>query len=283
MFEIVRKEKLATNIFLADIHAPRVAQKSDPGQFIIVRLDKNGERIPLTICKYDRLQGLITIVFQTVGYTTGRLAQYCCGDFMLDVVGPLGNPSELVHTGLTELKQKKLLFIAGGVGIAPIYPQVKWLFENDIKADAIIGCKSKAFLFFEDELKDVTANLYVTTDNGSYGYKGFVTDLLSEFITKDNKRYDHIVAIGPMIMMKNVAALTKEYGIRTIVSLNPIMVDGTGMCGGCRVAVNHEMRFACVDGPEFDGYQVDFEAAIRRLKCYQDEEAIKLKQLTNGR
>lgn len=283
MFEIVRKEKLATHIFLMDIHAPRVAQKANPGQFIMIRLDENGERIPLTICDYVREKGLITIVFQTVGYTTGRLAQYICGNFVLDVVGPLGNPSELVHTDLTELKQKKILFIAGGVGIAPIYPQAKWLFENGIDADAIIGCKSKEYLFFEENLKAVTANLYVTTDDGSYGYQGLVTDLLTDQIAKDNKRYDHIVAIGPMIMMKNVAAFTKEYGIRTIVSLNPIMVDGTGMCGGCRVAVNHEMRFACVDGPEFDGHQVNFDAAIRRLKCYQDEEAIKLKQLTNGR
>ncbi|MBC3795474.1 sulfide/dihydroorotate dehydrogenase-like FAD/NAD-binding protein [Acetobacterium tundrae] len=272
MYKIIAKRLLAPNIYLMDVAAPRVAKAANPGQFVIVKMDEKGERIPLTICDYDKTAGTVTIVFQTVGCSTKKMALMEAGDNFSDFVGPLGQPSELVEEDLEALKKKNIMFVAGGVGAAPVYPQVKWLHEHGIDADAIVGCKSKDYLLLEKEMKLVTGNLYVATDDGSYGYKGFVTDLLKDLIEKEGKKYDLVVAIGPMIMMKFIAQLTKNYGIKTIVSMNPVMVDGTGMCGGCRLTVGGVTKFACVDGPEFDGHLVDFDEAMRRSTQYQTEE-----------
>ena len=252
MYKIVEKKELAPSIFLMDIEAPRVAKACLPGQFVIVKIDEKGERIPLTVCDYDSEKGTVTIVFQTIGGSTKRMAGYEVGEYFEDFVGPLGQHSDFVNKDIEELKKKNMIFVAGGVGTAPVYPQVKWLHEHGINADVIVGCKSKNYLLFEEELKSICDNLYIATDDGSYGYKGFVTDLLKELIDKKTKDYDYVVAIGPMIMMKFITQLTKKYGIKTIVSLNPIMVDGTGMCGACRVTVGGKVKFACVDGPEFD-------------------------------
>lgn len=282
MYKIVGKRLLAPQIYLMDVEAPRVAKASNPGQFIIVKMDEKGERIPLTICDYDAKRGTVSIVFQTLGESTKKMATYEIGDYFTDFVGPLGQPSDLVHESIEELKGKNILFIAGGVGTAPVYPQVKWLHENGIKADVIVGCKSKDLLILEDEMKSVASTLYVATDDGSYGYKGLVTNLLKDLIDNQGKKYDHIVAIGPMIMMKFVALTTKAYGIKTIVSLNPIMVDGTGMCGACRVSVGSEVKFACVDGPEFDGHLVNFDEALRRQTMYKSEEGRKVLRAEEG-
>ncbi|WPC41490.1 sulfide/dihydroorotate dehydrogenase-like FAD/NAD-binding protein [Clostridium sp. JS66] len=272
MYKIVDKRELAPNIFLMDIEAPRVAKSAKPGQFVIVKMDEKGERIPLTICDYDAQKGTVTIVFQTLGGSTQKMADYEIGQTFRDFVGPLGQPTDLVNESIEELKKKNIIFVAGGVGAAPVYPQVKWLHEHGINADVIVGCKSKEYLLLEEEMKSVSGSLYIATDNGTYGYKGFVTDLLTELIEKEGKKYDHVVAIGPMIMMKFICKVTKGFGIKTIVSLNPIMVDGTGMCGACRVTVGGETKFACVDGPEFDGHLVDFEEAMRRQRLYKTEE-----------
>ncbi|AKA71707.1 sulfide/dihydroorotate dehydrogenase-like FAD/NAD-binding protein [Clostridium scatologenes] len=272
MYKIVDKRELAPSIFLMDIEAPRVAKSSKPGQFVIVKMDEKGERIPLTICDYDAEKGTVTIVFQTLGGSTQKMADYEIGQTFRDFVGPLGQPTDLVNESIEELKKKNIIFVAGGVGAAPVYPQVKWLHEHGINADVIVGCKSKEYLLLEEEMKSVSGNLYIATDNGTYGYKGFVTDLLTDLIEKKGKKYDHVVAIGPMIMMKFICKVTKGFGIKTIVSLNPIMVDGTGMCGACRVTVGGETKFACVDGPEFDGHLVDFEEAMRRQTLYKTEE-----------
>jgi ferredoxin/flavodoxin---NADP+ reductase len=273
MFKIVGKKLLAPNIYLMDIEAPRVAKSAKPGQFLIVKMHEKGERIPLTICDYDADKGTVTIVYQTMGTSTKEMAEFEVGQYFSDFVGPLGQPSEFVHEDLEELKNKKIMFIAGGVGTAPVYPQVKWLSERGIKADIIIGSKTKEMLILEDEMKAVSGDLYVTTDDGSYGSKGMVTDQLKDLVENQGKRYDLVVAIGPMIMMKFVAKLTKELNIPTVVSLNPIMVDGTGMCGACRVTVGDETKFACVDGPEFDGHLVNFDEAMRRQAMYKTEEA----------
>lgn len=275
MYKIVEKKLLAESIYLMDIEAPRVAKSCYPGQFVIVKMDEIGERIPLTICDYNAEKGTVTIVFQTLGESTKKMAEYEKGQFFEDFVGPLGQPSDLVHENIEELKKKNIIFIAGGVGTAPVYPQVKWLHENGVNVDVIVGAKSKDCIILEDEMKVVCKNLYIATDDGSYGYKGLVTNLLKELIDNEGKKYDHVVAIGPMIMMKFVAKLTEEYEIKTIVSLNPIMVDGTGMCGACRVTVGGEVKFACVDGPEFDGHLVNFDEAMRRQKMYKTEEGRK--------
>ncbi|AYD39482.1 sulfide/dihydroorotate dehydrogenase-like FAD/NAD-binding protein [Clostridium fermenticellae] len=272
MYKILDKRALAPNIFLMDVEAPRVAKSCLPGQFVIVRMDDKGERIPLTICDYDADKGSVTIVFQTIGGSTQRMADYKVGDEFKDFVGPLGKPSDLVTCDIEEVKKKNIIFVAGGVGAAPVYPQVKWLHEHGIDADVIVGCKSKEYLLLEDEMKEAAGTLYVATDDGTYGYKGFVTDLLKELIDNKGKKYDYVVAIGPMIMMKFITKLTKGYGIKTVVSLNPIMVDGTGMCGACRVTVGDETKFACVDGPEFDGHLVNFDEAMRRQAMYKTEE-----------
>ncbi|MBE6066175.1 MAG: sulfide/dihydroorotate dehydrogenase-like FAD/NAD-binding protein [Clostridium lundense] len=272
MYKILNKRLLAPNIYLMDIEAPRVAKSAKPGQFVIVRMDERGERIPLTICDYDKDKKSVTIVFQVVGSSTKRMAALEVGEHFMDFVGPLGQPSELVNEDLEELTKKKIIFIAGGVGAAPVYPQVKWLNSVGVKADVIVGTKSRETLILEEEMKEVAGNMYVATDDGSYGFKGLVTDLLKKLIDEEKKEYDLVVAIGPMIMMKFVTKLTKEYGLKTIVSLNTLMVDGTGMCGACRVTVAGKTRFACVEGPEFDGHEVDFEEAMRRQGMYKTEE-----------
>ena len=270
MYKILKADKLAADIYRMVVDAPRVAKHCQPGQFIIVKLDEKGERIPLTICDYDREKGTVTIVFQPIGESTTEMAQLQTGDAFEDFVGPLGQPSEFVTEDLEELKKKRILFVAGGVGTAPVYPQVKWLHEHGVTADAIIGAKTKDLVILEKEFEEV-CNLYVTTDDGSYKRKGMVTQTIKDLV-EEGKQYDVCVAIGPMIMMKFVCLLTKELGIHTIVSMNPIMVDGTGMCGACRLTVGGEVKFACVDGPEFDGHLVDFDQAMKRQQMYKTEE-----------
>ena len=271
MYKILEAKELAANIYLMVVEAGRVAKSCQPGQFIIVRMDEDGERIPLTICDYDRQKGTITIVFQIVGAATQMMAALKAGDAFHDFVGPLGCPSELVGEKLDSLKAKSMLFVAGGVGTAPVYPQVKWLHEHGIQADVIVGAKTKDLLILEKEMEAVSGNLYVTTDDGSYGRSGMVTQTIKDLV-EEGKRYDVCIAIGPMIMMKFVCKMTEELNIPTIVSLNPIMVDGTGMCGACRVTVGGEVKFACVDGPEFDGHKVDFDQAMKRQQIYKTEE-----------
>ncbi len=271
MYRIVKKKELTTNIYLMEVEAKRVAGSCRPGQFVIVRTDSEGERIPLTICDYDGERGTVTIVFQTVGAGTKIMAELGEGDSFHDFVGPLGCPSELLQEQPDALKRKKILFVAGGVGAAPVYPQVKWLHEQGVAADVIVGSKTKDLLILEEEMKAVAGNLYVTTDDGSYGRSGMVTQTLKDLVA-EGRHYDLCVAIGPMIMMKFVCLLTKELGIPTIVSLNPIMVDGTGMCGACRVTVGGKVKFACVDGPEFDGHEVNFDEAMRRQQIYKTAE-----------
>ena len=271
MYKILETKELAANIFYMVVEAKRVAKSCKPGQFVIVRADEQAERIPLTICDYDSEKGTVTIVFQIVGAGTQMMADLKAGDAFHDFVGPLGCPSEFVVEDMETLKKKKMLFVAGGVGTAPVYPQVKWLHEHGIDADVIVGAKNKDLLILEEEMKAVAGNLYVTTDDGSYGRSGMVTQTITDLVNEGN-HYDVCVAIGPMIMMKFVCKLTKELELPTIVSLNPIMVDGTGMCGACRVTVGGKVKFACVDGPEFDGHQVDFDEAMRRQQIYKTEE-----------
>ena len=272
MYQILQAKELTANIYQMEVKAPRVAKSCQPGQFVIVRIDEDGERIPLTICDYDREAETITIVFQTVGAATYKMAELKAGDSFCDFVGPLGRPSEFVSEDLEELKKKKILFVAGGVGTAPVYPQVKWMKEHGIDVDVIIGAKKKDLVILEEEMKAVAGNLYVTTDDGSYGRSGMVTATIQDLVEKEGKHYDMCVAIGPMIMMKFVCKMTETLNIPTIVSLNPIMVDGTGMCGACRVTVGGEVKFACVDGPEFDGHLVNFDEAMQRQQIYKTAE-----------
>ncbi len=281
MYKIVKKSELTTNIYLMEVEAGRVAKRCMPGQFVIVRMDDEGERIPLTICDYDREKGTVTIVFQSVGAGTKLMADLSEGDSFRDFAGPLGRPSELVEEEPESLKQKKILFVAGGVGTAPVYPQVKWLHENGVAADVIVGSKTKDLLILEKEMEAVAGNLYVTTDDGSYGRSGMVTQTVKDLVA-EGKQYDVCIAIGPMIMMKFVCLLTKELGIPTVVSLNPIMVDGTGMCGACRVTVDGQVKFACVDGPEFDGHAVNFDEAMRRQQIYKTAEGRAMLKLEEG-
>ena len=269
MYPILKAEKLADKIYLMEVKAPRVAKSCQPGEFVIVKIDEAGERIPLTICDYNREEGTITIVFQTVGASSEKMSH-------------LRNPSEFVKEDLEVLKNKKYLFVAGGVGTAPVYPQVKWLKEHGIDADVIVGAKTKDLLILEKEMEAVAGNLYVTTDDGSYVRKGMVTDVIKDLVQNQGKKYDVCVAIGPMIMMKFVCLLTKELEIPTIVSLNPIMVDGTGMCGACRVTVGGEVKFACVDGPEFDGHAVNFDEAMKRQQMYKTAEGRAILKLQEG-
>ena len=271
MYKILEAKELTTNIFYMVVEAKRVARSCKPGQFVIVRTDEKSERIPLTICDYDSEKGTVTIVFQIVGAGTEVMSHLKAGDAFHDFVGPLGCPSEFVNEDLEELKKKNILFVAGGVGTAPVYPQVKWLNEHGVKADVIVGAKNKDLLILEKEMEAVAGNLYVTTDDGSYGRSGMVTQTITDLVN-EGKKYDVCVAIGPMIMMKFVCKLTKELNIPTIVSLNPIMVDGTGMCGACRVTVGGEVKFACVDGPEFDGHLVNFDEAMQRQQIYKTAE-----------
>lgn len=281
MYKILKAEKLSENIFLMDVHAPRVASHCEPGQFVIVKMDEKGERIPLTICDYDREAGTITIVFQPVGASTTKMKELKAGDYFRDFTGPLGNASELVEEDIEELKKKKILFVGGGVGAAPVYPQVKWLHEHGVDADVIIGSKTKDMLILEKEMEAVSGNYYPCTDDGSYGHAGMVTTMVEELVEKGNK-YDVCIAIGPMIMMKFVCLLTKKLGIPTVVSMNPIMVDGTGMCGACRLHVGDEIKFACVDGPEFDGHLVNFDEAMKRQQMYKTEEGRAMLKLQEG-
>ena len=281
MYKILEAKELAANIYLMEVEAKRIAKRCEPGQFIIVRTDEDGERIPLTICDYDREKGTVTIVFQTVGAGTTRMADLKAGDYFQDFVGPLGCPSEFIKEPLEELKKKSILFVAGGVGTAPVYPQVKWLKEKGIEADVIVGAKTKDLLILEKEMSEAAGNLYITTDDGSYGRSGMVTQTIKDLV-EEGKHYDVCVAIGPMIMMKFVCKMTKELGIPTVVSLNPIMVDGTGMCGACRVTVDGEVKFACVDGPEFDGHAVNFDEAMRRQTLYKTEEGRAMLRLQEG-
>ncbi len=272
MFKIVKRQQLSKEIFRMDVHAPRVAESALPGQFVIVMDNKQGERIPLTICDYDKEAGTVAIVVQAIGQSTKELAQYQEGDYLADFVGPLGNASEFVHEDIEELKKVHRLFIAGGLGAAPVYPQVKWLHEHGVPCDVIIGARSKDILIMEDDMAKVCDNLYVGTDDGTYGFHGNVTALLKDLVENQGKHYDEVVAIGPMIMMKFTCLATKELGIKTIVSMNPIMVDGTGMCGACRITVGGKVKFACVDGPEFDGHLVDFDEAMKRQALYKTPE-----------
>ncbi|MGB8452579.1 MAG: sulfide/dihydroorotate dehydrogenase-like FAD/NAD-binding protein [Anaerocolumna sp.] len=272
MYEILKKEILAPNIYLLDINAPRVAKSCYPGQFVIVKMDEKGERIPLTICDYNREAGTVTIVFQALGTSTKRMAGYEAGEGFRDFTGPLGCRSELVDESLEELKKKRILFVAGGVGTAPVYPQVKWMKNLGLDADCVIGARNEELIILEEEMKQAAKNVYVTTDDGSYGFKGNVNDCIKDLVHNQGKQYDLVIAIGPIIMMKFVCILTKELGIRTIVSMNPIMVDGTGMCGACRLTVGNQVKFACVDGPEFDGHLVDFDESMKRQQMYKTVE-----------
>lgn len=282
MFKIMKKEYLANHIYRMDILAPRVAKACYPGQFVIVRMDERGERIPLTVCDYDREAGTVAIVFQTIGASTRKMAEYQEGESFLDFVGPLGCRSELMEEEPEKLIHKKILFVAGGVGTAPVYPQVKWMAEQGFPCDVIIGARNKDFVILEDSMRKLTPNVYVCTDDGSYGFHGNVNDQIKELVNHQHKTYDLVVAIGPVIMMKFVSLLTKELGIPTVVSMNPIMVDGTGMCGACRLTVGGRVKFACVDGPEFDGHLVDFDEAMKRQQMYKTEEGRAVLKLEEG-
>ena len=271
MFKIVEKRKLAENIYEMKIAAERVARAALPGQFVIVRANEGGERIPLTIADYDVDRGTVTIVTQTIGHSTKKICSYEVGDSLADFAGPLGRPSEFVHMPLEELKNRKYLFVAGGVGTAPVYPQVKWLHEHGVTADVVIGAKTKDMLIYTEEMSKV-GNVHIATDDGSEGYHGMVTGLIKELVEGEGRKYDECVCIGPMIMMKFVCLTTKAWDLQTTVSLNALMVDGTGMCGACRVSVGGKTLFTCVDGPEFDGHKVDFDEAIRRQGMYKNQE-----------
>lgn len=275
MSKILRKETLAPNIYLFDVYAPKIAASAKPGQFIILIADKYSERIPLTISDYDVDRGSVEIVVQASGESTKKIAKFEEGDEFKDFVGPLGRESEFCHMDIDELKNQKYLFVAGGVGTAPVYPQAKYFKENGLHCGIIIGAKSKEFVILEDKLRSVCDNLYIATDDGSYGFKGLVTDKLSDLVENEHKKYDHVVSIGPMIMMKFVEITTRKYDLPITVSLNPIMVDGTGMCGACRVNVGGKTKFACVDGPEFDGHLVDFDSAMKRQRQYIDNKKTK--------
>lgn len=282
MYKIVKKRRLSVNTVLLDINAARAAKYSKPGQFVVVRLDEFSERIPLTICDYDAKREIVTIVIQDIGLSSHKICSLDEGDSLTDFIGPLGQPSEFIYEDIAELRKKNIVFVAGGLGTAPVYPQVKWLNKNGIYSDVIIGAKTADLLIMEDEIRSVANNVYITTDDGSYGQKGLVTDILKNLIEKDGKKYDLCIAIGPMIMMKFVALTTKLYNLNTVVSMNPIMVDGTGMCGCCRLIVDNKVKFACVDGPEFDAHLVDFDAAIKRQLIYKSEEGRALLKLEEG-
>lgn len=282
MYLIKKAEQLTGPIYLMDVEAPRIAKHCLPGQFVIAKIDEKGERIPLTICDYDREAGTITIVFQIIGASTERMAKLKAGDSFRDFVGPLGKPSELCTDDLEEVRKKKILFVAGGVGTAPVYPQVKWLHEHGIDADVIVGAKTKSLIILEEQMKAVAGNLYITTDDGSYGRSGMVTKVIEDLVNEEGKSYDVCISIGPMIMMKFCCLTTKKMNIPTIVSMNPIMVDGTGMCGACRLTVGDEVKFACVDGPEFDGHLINFDEAMKRQQMYRTQEGRALLKLREG-
>ena len=272
MVEILDRQLLAEGIWQTKVHAPRIAKSAKPGQFLIVRADEKGERIPLTIADYDATEGSVTMVTQAMGVSTRKIVAKGAGEFFADVAGPLGRPSDFVAEPLEELRGKRFIFVAGGVGTAPVYPQVKWLKEHGVEADVIIGAKSKDMLIYTEQMKAVASNLYIATDDGSEGFHGLVTTLLEKLITEEGKKYDCCVAIGPMIMMKFVTLTAKKFELPCIVSLNALMVDGTGMCGACRVTIAGKTKFTCVDGPEFNAYDVDFDEAMRRQGMYRTQE-----------
>ena len=275
MFKIASKKELNGSVTSLTIEAPFIAKKVKPGQFLIVRIDEKGERIPLTVSDFDADKGTVTIVVQAIGYTTKKLVALNKGDYISDVVGPLGCPTEFGSP-------KKAIIIGGGVGCAIAYPQAKALYNMGVDTTIIAGFRSKDIVILEEEMKKVSNNLYITTDDGSYGEKGLVTDVLKRLL--DSGEYDLVIAIGPVIMMKFVALTTKPCSVKTLVSLNPIMIDGTGMCGGCRVSVGGQTKFACVDGPDFDGHLVDFDELMRRNSFYKEEEAhaCRLEGKSNG-
>lgn len=279
MFRILTREMLTPNICKMEVEAPRIAKAALPGQFLIVRPNEKGERIPLTISDYNIEKGTVTIVTQLIGASSAAIIATQEGEFFNDVVGPLGNPSAFVGMSEEELKGKKYIFIAGGVGTAPVYPQAKWLHEKGVAVDVIIGAKTKDLLIYKEELGSVCDNLYLCTDDGSEGFKGLVTALLEKLVTEDGKEYSQAVSIGPMIMMKFCTLTCRKLGIPEDVSLNMLMVDGTGMCGACRVTVAGKVKFACMDGPEFNGYDVDFDEAMRRLGQYKAEEAVEREKI----
>ncbi|RZB28857.1 MAG: ferredoxin/flavodoxin---NADP+ reductase [Candidatus Argoarchaeum ethanivorans] len=266
-YTILEREELAPEIYLLKLHAPEVASKSKPGQFIIIRIDENGERIPLTIADYNRDAGIITVVFMEIGKTTKQLAVLKSGDSLSDLVGPLGNPAHVP-------KNSVVVFVGGGVGITTVFPEAREFKKAGNTIISIIGARSENLLIWEDLVHSVSDKLYITTDDGTKGHHGFVTDVLTNILKEQG--VDLVVAIGPVVMMRAVADVTKPFGVKTIVSLNPVMVDGTGMCGSCRVVVGGETRFTCVDGPEFDAHQVDFTLLMKRLTTYRDEEAVSL-------
>lgn len=272
MYKILEKTLIAPSIYSMRVEAPRLAQSAKPGQFLIVITDECGERIPLTICDYDDCT--VTIVIQAIGASTKKIVELGVGDSFAGFVGPLGHPSEFIELSESELKNKKFIFVAGGLGAAPVYPQVKWLAEHGVKAHVIIGAKSADYIIYEEQFRSQTPHVHIATDDGSRGFKGLVTALLEQLV-ESGEKFDEVIAIGPMVMMKFVALTTKKLNIPTIVSLNTIMVDGTGMCGACRVTVDGKVRFACVEGPEFDGHKVDFDEAMRRQGMYKSEEAKK--------
>jgi ferredoxin--NADP+ reductase len=264
MYKIIDKKTLNEAVELMVVHAPFVARKCEPGQFIILRVDDMGERIPLTIADYDRKKETVTIIYQVVGYTTKLLSQKQVGEYISDFVGPLGKPSELK-------KHKKVLGIGGGVGAAPLYPQIRKLHEMGVEVDVILGGRSEEFVILHKEFEAICNQVYYATDDGSKGKRGFVTDVLNDLLSQ-GKEYNEVIAIGPLVMMRAVVGVTKPKNIPTAVSLNPIMIDGTGMCGGCRVTIGGETKFACVDGPDFDGFLVDFDECMRRQGMYKEEE-----------
>lgn len=273
MYKIIKKKELNPTVTLMEIDAPLVAKKAEPGQFIILRVDDEGERIPLTVADFDREAGTVTIIFQIVGSTTEKLNHLNEGDEIKDFVGPLGVPT---HTeGL-----KKVAVVGGGVGCAIAYPVAKKLHNSGCEVHSVVGFRNKDLLILEDEFKAVSDKYVVMTDDGSYGEKGLVTDALKKLI-ESGEKYDEVIAIGPLVMMKFVCRLTKEYDIKTMVSMNPIMIDGTGMCGGCRLTVGGETKFACVDGPDFDGHLVDFDEAIERSNMYRDFERQRYEETCN--
>ena len=272
MYTILTKEMLTPAICRMKVRAPRLAAAAQPGQFLIVRADEKGERIPLTISDYDATEGSVTIVTQRIGASSSDIIALEPGEGFADVVGPLGRASEFVGMAPEELARQRYMLIAGGVGTAPVYPQAKWLKEHGVPVDVIIGAKTRDLLIYVDEMREVCDNLFVCTDDGSFGFKGMGTNML-EHVVSEGHSYTQAVIIGPMIMMKFTTLTCKKLGIPATVSLNTLMVDGTGMCGACRVSVGGKTRFACVEGPEFDGYEVDFDEAMRRQGQYKAEEA----------
>ncbi|CUH93972.1 Sulfide dehydrogenase subunit beta [Propionispora sp. 2/2-37] len=264
MYKILAKQELAPNVKMFEMQAPRIAKKAQPGQFVILRIDEDGERVPLTIADFDREKGSITLIFQEVGATTKLLGALEAGDSLLDLVGPLGKPTHIENFGT-------VVCVGGGIGIAPVYPIARGMKQAGNHVISIIGARNRDILIYEEEMAAVSDTLYIATDDGSKGQKGFVTDPLKQMIA-EGKKIDLVIAIGPVIMMRNVAEVTRPHEIPTVVSLNPIMVDGTGMCGGCRVSVGNENKFACVDGPEFDAHKIDFAGLVARQRMYVDKE-----------